>query len=649
MWEIGWVRRLRRRWRLPLQIPLGPLLASYIKLVIKSSRVTAVPPSYVEQEGTLHPYILALWHGQTLLVPGLHAPDVPARVMVARHDDAEGLAEAIRQFGLGLIRGAGAGGRSGDRGGAAAARGALTSLRDGFSVGMTADAPPGPARKCGLGIVRISSLSGRPIIPFAVASSHYRSLNTWSRMTINLPFSKLGVVMGDPIFVPRRVSRNELEHWRQCVESALNDVTARAYATAGVDMARATPAPTVPATARPSPEMLFEPLSYQVAALASLGLEPLEDFSVEDIVFLGKCLALRQSRSDLSALRLWLFGDVGAWAKLLSLAEVTRLFAAVAEQLQSRQLVPPEPPAAGDGEYSPATILRARLATHRARRAAQRERLMEIVAALNVEGIEPLLIKGAHSLWTGAPDWRYQIDLDLLVAADEAAAAQAALIALGYEQPPDYPRRDRRHHLDPLLRDDLPGCVEIHRRAGNRYAEPLLPTPELFGESVPSTIEGARARLLPEPLHILQSLIHHHVGHSADARGLIHLKGLYEFAWAFDKLDPTGQAALEVRAAKHVRVAAALDLWIAAAADLFAMPIPEPFRVHADATARWSRVLARMGGGLRPGWKYPGYSEEIQMAFNPERMRGTRPATSFIGRQILRLQIIGSLLPKSPF
>ena len=66
---------------------------------------------------------------------------------------------------------------------------------------MTADVPPGPARKCGLGIVTIGSLSGRPIVPFAVATSRYRVINSWSRMTINLPFSKLGIVMGDPIFV----------------------------------------------------------------------------------------------------------------------------------------------------------------------------------------------------------------------------------------------------------------------------------------------------------------------------------------------------------------------------------------------------------------------------------------------------------------
>jgi 3-deoxy-D-manno-octulosonic-acid transferase len=161
--------------------------------------------------------------------------------MIARHDDAEGLARVLRRFGLGLIRGAGAGGRKRDRGGAEAAHGAVASLRENFSIAMTADIPPGPARKCGLGIVMIGSRSRRPIVPFAVATSRYRAVNSWDRMTINLPFSKLGIVMGEPIHVPPEADVRLLETYRQRVETALNETTAKAYALAGTDITRATP------------------------------------------------------------------------------------------------------------------------------------------------------------------------------------------------------------------------------------------------------------------------------------------------------------------------------------------------------------------------------------------------------------------------
>jgi len=243
LWKIPWVRAQRVRLRRPLQILLAPIVVNYIKLVVKTSTVVADPPDYVERAKGLHPSIIALWHGQFFLLPGIYPQEIPGRAIVAKHDDAEALRRILRHFGLGLVRGAGSAGRGRDRGGAEAAHGLIASLREGFSIALTGDIPPGPARKCGLGIVLISSRSGRPIVPFAVATSRYRSVNSWSRMTINLPFSKLGIVMGDPIHVPREAGPAELEVYRKRVEAALNEVTARAYAVAGADMTRATPEP----------------------------------------------------------------------------------------------------------------------------------------------------------------------------------------------------------------------------------------------------------------------------------------------------------------------------------------------------------------------------------------------------------------------
>lgn len=243
LWKIPWVRAQRVRLRRPLQILLAPIVVNYIKLVIKTSTVVADPPDYVERAKGLHPLIIALWHGQFFLLPGIYPQEIPGRAIVAKHDDAEALRRILRHFGLGLVRGAGSAGRGRDRGGAEAAHGLIASLREGFSIALTGDIPPGPARKCGVGIVLISSRSGRPIVPFAVATSRYRSVNSWSRMTINLPFSKLGIVMGDPIHVPREAGPAELEVYRKRVEAALNEVTASAYRLAGADMTRATPKP----------------------------------------------------------------------------------------------------------------------------------------------------------------------------------------------------------------------------------------------------------------------------------------------------------------------------------------------------------------------------------------------------------------------
>src|SRR4029078_2297790 len=80
-----------------------------------------------------------------------------------------------------------------------------------------------------------------PIVPFALASARDWSANSWSLMTSNLPFSKLGIVMGDPIYVPQQARAEEFPRYQKQVETAINDATTRAYALAGADMTRATP------------------------------------------------------------------------------------------------------------------------------------------------------------------------------------------------------------------------------------------------------------------------------------------------------------------------------------------------------------------------------------------------------------------------
>ncbi len=220
----------------------GRSLAGYIRLVARTAKTVHEPPDLVSRLVGAHPFIMGVWHGQFLLVPLLSQPGVSVRVMVARHGDAEVIAEALRRFpGVDLIRGAGAGGRSRDRGGSHALRASVRALDDGATLIMTADVPPGPARRAGSGIITLARLSGRPIIPVAAASSRFKSFDTWSRMTVNLPFGKVAYVGGDPIHVPREADAATQEALRQKLEDELNRLTVRAYELSGGDLARAMP------------------------------------------------------------------------------------------------------------------------------------------------------------------------------------------------------------------------------------------------------------------------------------------------------------------------------------------------------------------------------------------------------------------------
>ena len=252
----------------------GRMAGQYIRLVKSTSRVIQDPPDPHELLHQEYPYILAMWHGQFLLLPPFSPKDLPISNMVARHGDAELIAEALKTFDMGLVRGGGAAGRRRDRGGATAFREALQLLEGGRSVAMTADVPPGPARKAGLGIVKLAAKSGRPIIPVATASSRFWALDTWSRMTINLPFSKVSATHGQPIRVARDADDAALERARQAVEDGLNETTARAYQLVSADLDRATPESAKPSDAPPA-RADWRLKTYRLATRAAEPLLPL--------------------------------------------------------------------------------------------------------------------------------------------------------------------------------------------------------------------------------------------------------------------------------------------------------------------------------------------------------------------------------------
>ncbi len=219
----------------------GRSLARYIAHVRATSTVVVEPASAEQVILANNPFIFAMWHGQFLMLPALYTGQVQVSAILARHDDAALLGEILERFDIKLVRGAGAGTRKKDRGGTYALRTALKTLATGATFAMTADVPPGPARRAGDGIVALARMSGRPILPFAAATSRYATLKTWSRMTINLPYGKLAYVIGEPIFVPREADEATLEIYRQRVEAGLNSATARAYELAGANPKRATP------------------------------------------------------------------------------------------------------------------------------------------------------------------------------------------------------------------------------------------------------------------------------------------------------------------------------------------------------------------------------------------------------------------------
>jgi hypothetical protein len=206
----------------------GGLLAGYLRLVIRTSRSVWEPLDVYDRVERDMPIILTFWHGQHFLSAFVMRPGHKAKVLVSRHADGEINAIAAERFGVGTVRGSGDHkGRFHKKGGVSAFMDMVDSLREGYSMALTADVPK-VSRVAGLGVVMLARASGRPIYPIAIETSRRIVLGSWDRASLDLPFGRAAFVVGDPILVPPDADPASLEEARLLVQRRLEEAHARA-------------------------------------------------------------------------------------------------------------------------------------------------------------------------------------------------------------------------------------------------------------------------------------------------------------------------------------------------------------------------------------------------------------------------------------
>ena len=222
---------LRSSW---FQRAAGFLAAEYLRLVWWTNKFSLEPLDVYAQVEPQIPAIFAFWHGQHFLTPFIKTKESHrAKVLISRHRDGEFNAIAAERLGIGTIRGSGDHGSAFHRkGGVGAFKEMVRALGEGYNVALTADVPK-RARVVGLGLIMLARESGRPIMPFAMATSRFIRLKNWDRTTINLPFGRGALVGIETIFVPPDADAETMERLRARVEAVLNEVTLRAYAQVG--------------------------------------------------------------------------------------------------------------------------------------------------------------------------------------------------------------------------------------------------------------------------------------------------------------------------------------------------------------------------------------------------------------------------------
>ncbi len=222
---------LRSSW---FQRAVGFVAAEYLRLVWRTNKFVYEPANIYELVEPRMPAIFAFWHGQHLMTPFIKRKEsYRAKVLISRHRDGEYNAIAAERLGIGTIRGSGDHGSAFHRkGGVGAFKEMVRALEDNYNVALTADVPK-RARVAGLGIIMLARESGRPIMPFAMATSNFIRLNNWDRTTINLPFGRGALVGIEEINVPPDADAETMEELRARLETILNEATRRAYALVG--------------------------------------------------------------------------------------------------------------------------------------------------------------------------------------------------------------------------------------------------------------------------------------------------------------------------------------------------------------------------------------------------------------------------------
>ncbi|MEM7456510.1 MAG: lysophospholipid acyltransferase family protein [Planctomycetota bacterium] len=174
--------------------------------------------------------IYVFWHEFIpIILP--HWGHTPLTILVSKHRDGEWVNQIGENLGMHVVRG------SSSRGGSAAIR--KLKKNSGFSsIAISPDGPRGPRRKMAAGPVFLAAMLGMPIVPLAAGIKNPWRLGTWDKMAVPKPFSRVRMIFGPKIHIPRTGDRELLESYRVSTERLLTGLcdTAQDWAESGARM-----------------------------------------------------------------------------------------------------------------------------------------------------------------------------------------------------------------------------------------------------------------------------------------------------------------------------------------------------------------------------------------------------------------------------
>ncbi len=175
--------------------------------------------------GHVFPGVYCFWHECIFSAAYIHR-NREVSVMTSRSFDGEYIARIIQNMGFDAVRG------SSSRGGMRALREMHREIEQGRIAAFTIDGPRGPRHIAKAGPVLLARNTQAPIICFHLAHSNAWVLNTWDKLQIPKPFSRVHLVYSTMIRVPKDAddtTAEQLHAEMQCALERVRDTAERRF------------------------------------------------------------------------------------------------------------------------------------------------------------------------------------------------------------------------------------------------------------------------------------------------------------------------------------------------------------------------------------------------------------------------------------
>lgn len=191
----------------------GGLIFNFVRLTGRTLKIKAV--NYEKIQALDCGKIICGWHGKSFVATSFWRGQ-GVWVIISQSRDGEIQNRIFQRLGFKVIRG------STGRGGVRAAVEGIKVLKEKATMAITPDGPRGPSGVVQGGVMLMAQKSGAALVPIGISARPRVLAKSWDRYMIPGPFAKAVMIFGEPLYVPKDATEEQVEAIRLNLEVEIN-------------------------------------------------------------------------------------------------------------------------------------------------------------------------------------------------------------------------------------------------------------------------------------------------------------------------------------------------------------------------------------------------------------------------------------------